>query len=327
MALLAKIREQSEEDEVAVSQEDERAYLSIVARIYRELRPDAEIRLLDTISSLNGATNYTVDISIRSIQGDVEVLTVLKVCTQRDPISEKDVLDYSTLLSNIGASKGVIICNSGFTRRAKALAPGFGIALSSIQDAQSRKWRDDIKIPVIIVEPKLHISGNSSLNLQDGDRIYTDLKFWLISEDEGKTKTSMEKHFNYLWENNILTHTPGKYQRSFRNKKWKLWTVQRWVPLETFNLEYEVHEEAFLKYFAPLEYRAIQDQLTMDIEVSSLLVKVGPLQIDDTWIHINDLDSFIENNKGILLFFKQVIITFDEFKMENFSMQRKSRGH
>ncbi|MBW2975256.1 hypothetical protein KY366_06060 [Candidatus Woesearchaeota archaeon] len=80
-----------------------------------------------------------------------------------------------------------------------------------------------------------------------------------------------------------------------------------WKPVLNGTISYRVVDEAWLNYFIPTEYRAIQDQLSYNVDVSALDAQYRISPRDDTWIHIPDYKSFINRTKGILLILEEDI--------------------
>ncbi|MBW2975257.1 hypothetical protein KY366_06065 [Candidatus Woesearchaeota archaeon] len=193
--LIASIENRNQNEEFTITPEDKIAYRTIVAQIYGELQPKARIRISDKIPTLTGDSSHSVDISIRSTEAEQEILTIVNVYLNLKPINEIDLLNFSKILSDIGASKGVMVSNSGFTSSAKSLAPTLGIDLSSVQDAQSRKWSEDIKIPVIMIERRVELYNDFAVYLNAGDQIYSDFKKWQFSTDGGGTNLPFLKNF------------------------------------------------------------------------------------------------------------------------------------
>ncbi|MBT4483197.1 MAG: hypothetical protein HOC71_05920 [Candidatus Latescibacteria bacterium] len=324
IALLTDLKKRKDSKGGVISPEDSLAYMAIVVKIYGDLQPEAVIHILDRIPSLTSSSSHVVDISIRSVQAGQEVLTVVNVNLGTSPVDEHEVLEFARLLTDVGASKGVLVCNSGFTRAAKALAPSAGIGLCSIQDAQSRKWSDDIKVPVLMIELKAQISFNFIVPLEEGDK-KPRVSSSQFSFDEGATTFTIPGLFTDLWNHNSIPHNPQEPQQinlDYSGWKLRIESPQKWVPVDSCRFVYKLEEEAWLKYYTPLEYTAIQDHLSQNVKTTSLHVKVGPFIRDDSWIRVSDQKSFVSRSRGVIFVLKEVLTTLDEFTNERTRMRK-----
>lgn len=307
--------------------EDKVAYKAIIESIYKELNPKATIHIADKIKNLNATTSHTVDISILSKEADQEILTIVNIFPQLESINEEDVINFSKILSDIGAAKGVMISNADFTKSAKNLAPELGINLCSVQDAKSREWNKDIKIPVLLTEKGINLNSNFNIFFDKGDTIYKDMTKWLFSADFGSSTFTLIDKFTQLWDENLIPHEATSTQiinLDYSNLLVKPHPSQEWKKFDG-EFKYSIQKNNYLKYFTPIEYKAIESQLTYDTSISSIDLKFSISPRDETWIQIKDADSFINRNKGVLLFFAEDIKNIDNFEydLENFNLKKQ----
>ncbi|GJQ57482.1 MAG: hypothetical protein SCALA701_02830 [Candidatus Scalindua sp.] len=325
MEWIGDIDKRAEKAGITISPEDVLAYRSIVAKIYGDLQPKAIIRLRDTLPSLTDTTSHVVDISIRSAQADQEILTIVNAFPRSSPVDEDQVLAFASLLSDVGASKGVLVCNSGFTRSAKALAPTLGIGLTSVQDAQSRKWHDDIDIPVILVKKKVSFWFKPTISFKKGDTLPRTINDWHFSVDGGTNTFTLPEIFIDLWERKEIpreSREPRKIALDFSQWKLKLDSPQEWRTIKDCSFLYRIDETAWLKYYTPTEYTAVEDELSHNVETTSFHVQVGPLQHDTDWIRIPDKELFLTRNKGVLILFEESLTSFEEMKDEEIFIKK-----
>ena len=71
-------------------------------------------------------------------------------------------------MRDIIAHRGIIICNKGFTNGAKKLAAKRGIDLCRIHDAESKNWKLELKLPVIVEKINPIISPSGEVYLEAG---------------------------------------------------------------------------------------------------------------------------------------------------------------
>lgn len=289
----------------ALSWEEEMAYKGLVTQIFNELKPHAKVHINDVIKGIDSNKNHKVDISIRSKVEDQEILTIIKTNAGDTPTDIKEIEDFYSIVNDIRASKGIIVNNAGFTPQAKHLAPSYGLELYSIEDAKSKRWKEDIKIPVLYISLRVDLTSEIQLYLEEGDRLFTDPDKQIISIDGGKTITTLPKLFSLLWNDNKIPRIEDKglvHQIKFdADKVFIMVRDNNWTKADKYILNYRIERDGYLKYFEPSEYRAIKDHLTGQIEPTELAVKIGPFNEVHSWIKVNDIENIIKRTKGYLI--------------------------
>lgn len=121
----------------------------LVAKIQRQLAPDAEV--LHDVKLLGRASKIErqIDVLVRQKIGQYEMLIVLD-CKDHDvPVDVKGVEEFYGLLTDVGAHKGALVCPKGFTSTAKTRATGLQIDLFSPVDTDPHKWQVRVAVPTI----------------------------------------------------------------------------------------------------------------------------------------------------------------------------------
>jgi len=70
----------------------------------------------------------------------------------KDWIRRVNVIDvgaFASLVEDVEATGGVLICNKGFSKAARSLAANKGISLCQLHDIASQKWQLDVLIPIV----------------------------------------------------------------------------------------------------------------------------------------------------------------------------------
>ncbi len=288
----------------SLTHEDELAYKGIVTQILNELQPHSNVHINDVIKGFNSKKNQKVDISVRSKIEGQEVLTIIKTYAGSEPIDISELKEFYSTLNDVRASKGFIISNAGFTSPVEHIAPSYGIEIYSIIDAQSAKWNDDIKIPVLYIKLKVNFILQGGVYLDGvGDSLPDNPALWIISFDGGKTSQPLIEFFILMWNKNKisrvaeLNHTLDIDKDNF----FLLVRQNKWVKAENLLLSYKIEQEGFLHYFEPEEYRALKNHISGNIEPSSLLMKFKFLKDDEKAVKIDDIDNFKNRTKGILI--------------------------
>lgn len=306
-----------------LTHEDEMAYKAIVSQIFNELKPNAEVRINDSIMGVDSKNNQKIDISIKKETEGQKLLTIVKTYAGKNPIDVPDLNDFYSILNDVRASKGIIISNAGFSDNARHLAPSYGIDLYSIVDAQSKQWKDDIEIPVLYIKLKLNMNFLGTLYLEKGDTLPKNPVLWTISFDGGKTTQPLVDLFISMWNKNENSRVSGTNYTIDVDKDnfFVLVSENKWVRAGEPSLVYNIEQEGFLHYFKPEEYRAIKDHLSGNIAPSTLYMKFKFLKDDTQAIRIDDVDNFKKRTKGVLVILQSHKPKFDQIAEGKVSIQ------
>lgn len=180
--------------------EDATKFEKITSRIYQLLSPNSTVTHNDTI---NGRQ---IDISVRTKISGHDILIIINTKNQSRKVNVNQVGELYAVMDDVKAHRGVIICNKGFTDGAKKFASGRGIDLCSIHDAETKDWRKEIKIPVIIEQIVPRIDLSYEIYVDSGDTFDTESIFIIsdinlkekIKEDWNNGKISLvENHQEY----------------------------------------------------------------------------------------------------------------------------------
>lgn len=119
-----------------------------VASIQKSLTPQAKVTHDELIKGKSGVKRQ-LDVSVRYNLGQFTILVVIDCKDWKEAVDISDVGSFADLVEDVGANKGAIICNAGFTSGAKQRAKEKGIDLFRAIDAESLDW------PVYVAMPTL----------------------------------------------------------------------------------------------------------------------------------------------------------------------------
>jgi len=92
-----------------------REFENLVARIYQELLPESEVNLDDKILGHDSKTIRQIDVSIRHRLAGHKLLIIVQAKDYKKPADLPDVGEFATVIRDVRASKGIMVCNAGFT--------------------------------------------------------------------------------------------------------------------------------------------------------------------------------------------------------------------
>jgi hypothetical protein len=299
-----------------LSYEDKMAYNAIISQIFNELQPKSRIKINDQIKGLISGKTHNIDISVRSTLENEEILTVIQTSAESNRIDIDQLKTFSDTLSDISAAKGFIISNAGFTNSSVSMAPALGIELLSIIDAKSTKWADDIKIPVLAIQPNLTMSVQLDLAepLSEGNKIETNVLDWKVSLDGGVTTTLMKNLCISTWEKNKLSKKSQQSHDIKINLEHMLLLIngRDWIKTINAAVIYHIMQEGFLKYNTANQYRAIKNHLTGDIIPTYAEFQYRSFEKNDGWVRVKNIEKMRKRSKGILLVITKNIETIND---------------
>src|SRR6185436_16731380 len=117
-----------------------REFEKLTAKIYQELEPYAVVTHNDHILGIESNTSRQIDVSIRYSIDNQDLLTIIQAKNYGQPADINVVGEFASVIRDVRANKGILVCKSGFTSKAKSYAQNLGIEVCNIHDATSRNW-------------------------------------------------------------------------------------------------------------------------------------------------------------------------------------------
>ena len=102
----------------AIRDEKWARYEALAEKILTDMMPFAEVRRDDKIRGRESEAERQIDVSARWEYGGQDYLTVVQVRDRRRPADVNTVGEFRSVLMDVGASKGVLVCSGGFSKQA-----------------------------------------------------------------------------------------------------------------------------------------------------------------------------------------------------------------
>jgi hypothetical protein len=282
---------------------DWQEYEKLAARIYSELEPHAHVSHNDRIKGADTGRKRQVDVSIRATVAGIDLLIVVQAKNYARPANINAIDAFASVVRDVRAAKGILICNAGFTKPAKDYARNIGIDLCSLHDAQSRNWSLDIKLPLLWIDLLPSVNLEFQCFLEAGDSIPYDPRQWVLSADGGKTRLLPLQTFERKWNARELDRRCGMIHNLVSEQKDIKVLVDKgvWRPVESLILRYVVHRRAWLGYFRPSECRGILNRIKDEFTVSYFNIGDIPMVRDESWVPVEDPEKLVITTKGTLV--------------------------
>ncbi|MDI3321982.1 restriction endonuclease [Pinibacter soli] len=252
----------------------------MIYAIYKELEPHANVTHNDSILGLESGTMRQIDISVRKKIAGHEILMVIQAKDLKRAADVNVVGEFRSVLQDICAQKGILICNVGFTKAAKEYAKRCKIELCSAHDASKVNWQTKIEIPVL----KTSMAIKTKINTQYFPKAPMTVDRLQIPD----VITAMEYFVSKLEKDEILK-TQGKHLLDLDASRLFNDDMHQW-DLKA-KIEYDVTHRYHFKFFTPTDYRGIKDFVSNNFKPSFIEFNEEiPFLNDGTWTHVENPD-------------------------------------
>lgn len=284
-------------------------YQKLVAQIYAELDPNAVVTHDDEIIGMETGKLRQIDVSIRASVGNLSVLIIVQVKDYKLPADVNVVGEFISVIRDVRANKGVIVCSGGFSQGAIGYAKREGITLCKVSDAASKKWKLDSTFPLLWVETdiELQCSLTSSPNgsASDEDLVFDrDMLMWpIISADDNAETTLKEKLKRMYRQGEISQESDVWHEVKLNNprEKIRLGSDRNWCEFVA-NIKYRLKRRAWLGQFNFTQLRAITDYNENTVTMRAHLSRSDlPLSRSAKWEAIKDPDEYASRKPFVLV--------------------------
>lgn len=281
-------------------------YEELAHKIVEELMPHAVVTLDDHPYGHETETPRQIDVSAKWTDGGNNYLLLVQVKDLSTPADINTVGTFRSVIQDVGAHRGVLICSAGFTKKARTYARNLGIGLYQLHDASSRNWALELTVPIIwtTLNPEFHLSARFTTTA--AGQLHVDKRKGLpFSEDGRKTRTTTIDHFANIWNIGELDRAPGKHgKRSrkgldipYRDNQGR----EVWGKLD-IEFTYEVRRKSWLGQYRPSDCRGLLDFIESDLFIPSYMnLSDIPTKRDESWIEVDDPDKVALNTVGLLI--------------------------
>lgn len=165
------------------SRNDGKAYESMVHSVYSSLCKDERLTFVDKNIFLAGPDgDRQIDVLVKHIHAGIEYVTAIECRDFAQKLTVSHVDAFASVVSDIKASKGILVSRKGFSKTAIQKANRLGIGLCVVDSADAVLREQVVQVPLIVkvIRPTLNtktlvatgeasrkISGNSFTTIND----------------------------------------------------------------------------------------------------------------------------------------------------------------
>jgi hypothetical protein len=279
----------------------------LTAKIIEELSPNARIKWNDKIKGRKTQDERQIDVSIRFRKFDKDFLVIVQARDRSKAADINAVGEFASVIDDVSASRGILVCRSGFTKRALAYARNIGIELINIHDAESKKWKLEISIPILWTELKPTVNFGTEVKLDAGDQVRGDSKGPILSFDEGKTRVNFISTFAQNWNKGLIPKAIDQTHNLVDPRKLQMLVIDKngkkvWRDGGAGKMTYTVAQLSWLGFVKPEKCRGIIDHLKKNAFIASYLpINQIPLKREGDWIQVEDPSKLAINPLGTII--------------------------
>jgi len=270
-----------------------REYETFIFETFRAFFPKFTVVKNDKILGKESGIHREIDVSIRGLAETASLLYVVQAKDHARPADIKIVGEFSSVVRDVGASKGILICASGFAKTIKDYARTLGIELLTVEDINSKRWTANIEIPVarihyettfqfvvevIASDELIELNREKPLNISLLDDI-------LLSADCGMTFAKPQDQLRTL-AHSLDLKKPCVIKIPNERLRGKVLGCDVAMSNATFTLNPQV--KRFFKFLKPNEYRVIKNHLNETVLPIRLGLSNFSLALDETWQSVPD---------------------------------------
>jgi hypothetical protein len=281
-------------------------------KILSEFAPFANVTLDDRLLGGDSGTYRQIDVSLRWNFAGRDLLTIVQAKDWKTKADIKVVDAFRSVIQDVGATQGILICSAGFSRNAMQYARKVGIRCYNVHDASSLNWSQQLTIPILwtdtsptmMPEFNVHLEANDTLVGYGDDPKY---EVFALSPDEGTTLIDWLGTFEQMWNDGKLDRSGGTTRGIFDTKQFSLAVldkarVLRWRPVQDFRVSYDVERHSWLGSLRPAEARGIIDLLDNSTFTPTYLrLEDLPRERDASWAKVPDPDAVAVQIRGFFV--------------------------
>jgi Restriction endonuclease len=139
-------------------------YEQFVYDKFRRLFVDSTVTLNDKILGKQSGLEPEIDVSVKTTVESEQLLYIVQCKDRAQRPADIVILgEFSSVIKDVGAAKGFLICTSGFVKSNYQYALTLGIELLTVEDINSDRWKVDIQIPLVYVRKAINYAISAEI--------------------------------------------------------------------------------------------------------------------------------------------------------------------
>ncbi|HEU4422392.1 MAG TPA: restriction endonuclease [Pilimelia sp.] len=291
------------------SQKRWQGFEELAHRILSEFAPFANVTLDDRIIGGDSGTYRQIDVSLKWTFEGRELLTIVQAKDWKAKADVKVVDAFRSVIQDVRATQGILICSAGFSKNALQYARRIGIECYNLHDASSLNWSQQLAIPLLWTDTSPIITPAFTVPFEAGDSLVedpADPKYhkFVLSPDDGSTVVDWLGTFEQMWNDGKLDRSGGETRGIYDERPFFLGVLDKsgklcWRPVNDFRVSYEVERRSWLGSLKPAGARGIINLLDNSAFTPTYLrIEDFPREPHVSWKRVPDPDSLAVQIRG-----------------------------
>jgi len=294
----------------------------MIAQIYSTISPNAVVAHNDNIRGHDSGIDRQIDVSVRFRAAGCEFLVIVQAKTNSRPLDVNVVGEFATVIKDVRASKGVLICNAGFTKSAQMLAQSLGIELTSAHDAESKDWSTTLRVPVTWVRLQPYVQFSALMELEAGDSVGTKIAEWKFRSRSQGEQFSVLEIFTKRWNANELPKEVNKeHAVDLGGDEFELLAGDAWRNASDLKLSYIVNRQLLRNELETTEFTGLRNHLTRKLEIADLKITVPPRLPEHGWSELTEDQASLVSEENVIVTVEDPILPQDAFGPQSLSLR------
>jgi len=268
----------------------------LVQKIQKQLAPQAEVLHNVKMHGRLSGKGRQVDVLVREKVGQYDINIIIECKDYKRPIDVKGVEEFSGLLNDVGAQKGVLVCPAGFSKTAKGRAKGLQIDLYSPFDTNAHKWQVSAAMPAVCSFKSVAISFGVRMSAPLPFRMFPNFFSENIVYDvEGNELGTCYSKIVERWNNGELSNLVAPMENRvdiFGDKKVQADNGYNMLcPLELTAGLY-IQEQLYSGQLPIPKISGFKDEMTGKVITNAFAVGLlDPNEISEKWTEIKSIEE------------------------------------
>jgi hypothetical protein len=271
-------------------------YEQFVFEKFKRFFVDGVVTRNDHIKGHLSGLNREIDISVRLTVEAQQLVYIVQCKDWKTPVDIKVLGEFSAVIRDVRASKGFLLCTSGFAKSNYQYARTLGIELITIEDIKSAKWKTDVQIPFVYVRKNNNfcvdfvITANEAIVERNRDK---EVQFrltpeTLFTDDEGATTVCFQDYIDRSVQALGPRLVTGR-EENIGRPNLHILIADVWVPCSDFTFKLlDVSKKFYLKYLKPDEYSHLRDHVRGTTLPLHVVVKGVVIRLDESFVELPD---------------------------------------
>lgn len=266
----------------------------LVASIQKKLAPSATVEHNVFVKGQITGVDRQVDVLVTQMIGQYKMTIAIDCKDTKRPVDTKGVGEFSELVRDINANKGVLVCPAGFSKQALKTAKSYQIDLYRPVDTGDHKWKIRASIPALCDFRSAALSFGIEYSAPLPFRINIHLANLIVFDSAGKNLGTPLAVASARWNSGKFPTELGTHTKFSIFGEQETLVDNGYGTLVPVNLYVDLHVQQTL-HFGQIAIEKVSGFLDVHtghvVTNSFTLGLLSPSEVERTWKKLNPGES------------------------------------